>query len=147
VAGLAPSREEHHRDRSFPAKPLPACAVDAKGEPWSTVVSSSSDLKGKVVSVRDRLLVGPIDREHTRRSLPIVVGEGDNPLREVGSSRTPRFARSPAEISDRQQGRGATPSRVELALVHGKQEYDRRDDVRKREAQREIDRGIASRRR
>ena len=37
--------------------------------------------------------------------------------------------------------------KVELALVHGKQEYDRRDDVRKREAQREIDRGMASRRR
>jgi SsrA-binding protein len=37
--------------------------------------------------------------------------------------------------------------KVELALVHGKQEYDRRDDVKKREAQREIDRGMASRRR
>jgi SsrA-binding protein len=37
--------------------------------------------------------------------------------------------------------------KVELALVHGKQEHDRRDDVRKREAQREIDRGMASRRR
>jgi len=34
-----------------------------------------------------------------------------------------------------------------LALVHGKLEYDRRDDVKKREAQREIDRGMASRRR
>jgi SsrA-binding protein len=37
--------------------------------------------------------------------------------------------------------------KVELALVHGKQEHDRRDDVRKREAQREIDRALASRRR
>lgn len=37
--------------------------------------------------------------------------------------------------------------KVELALVHGKQEFDRREDVRKREAQREIDRGMASRRR
>ena len=35
--------------------------------------------------------------------------------------------------------------KVELALVHGKQEYDRRDDVKKREAQ--IDLGMASRRR
>jgi len=35
--------------------------------------------------------------------------------------------------------------KVELALVHGKQEFDRRDDVRKREAQREIDRGMKSR--
>jgi SsrA-binding protein len=37
--------------------------------------------------------------------------------------------------------------KVELALVTGKQEYDRRQDVKKREAQREIDRGMASRRR
>jgi SsrA-binding protein len=37
--------------------------------------------------------------------------------------------------------------KVELALVHGKQQHDRRDDVRKREAQREIDRAMASRRR
>src|SRR3954471_4907978 len=37
--------------------------------------------------------------------------------------------------------------KVELALVHGKQQYDRRQDVKKREAQREIDRGMSSRRR
>jgi SsrA-binding protein len=37
--------------------------------------------------------------------------------------------------------------KVELALVHGKQEYDRREDVKKREAQREIDRGMSRRRR
>jgi SsrA-binding protein len=37
--------------------------------------------------------------------------------------------------------------KVELALVHGKQEWDRREDVKKREAQREIDRGMSSRRR
>jgi SsrA-binding protein len=37
--------------------------------------------------------------------------------------------------------------KVELALVHGKQEFDRRDDVKKREAQREIDRGMSRRRR
>jgi SsrA-binding protein len=37
--------------------------------------------------------------------------------------------------------------KVELALVHGKQEWDRRDDVKKREAQREIDRGMSRRRR
>ncbi|MBN2573740.1 MAG: SsrA-binding protein SmpB [Deltaproteobacteria bacterium] len=37
--------------------------------------------------------------------------------------------------------------KVELALVHGKQEYDRRDDVRRREDQRDIDRAMKSRRR
>lgn len=36
--------------------------------------------------------------------------------------------------------------KVELALVHGKQEFDRREDVKKREAQREIDRGMSRRR-
>jgi SsrA-binding protein len=48
-----------------------------------------------------------------------------------------------AAVALRKDGR----VKVELALVHGKQEYDRRDDVKKREAQREIDRGMASRRR
>ena len=37
--------------------------------------------------------------------------------------------------------------KVELALVHGKQQHDRREDVKKREAQREIDRAMSSRRR
>lgn len=37
--------------------------------------------------------------------------------------------------------------KVELALVKGKQHHDRREDVKKREAQREIDRAMASRRR
>ena len=37
--------------------------------------------------------------------------------------------------------------KVELALVHGKQEFDRREDVRKREDQRDIDRAMKSRRR
>ncbi len=36
--------------------------------------------------------------------------------------------------------------KVELALVTGKQQYDRRQDVKKREAQREMDRAMASRR-
>jgi SsrA-binding protein len=37
--------------------------------------------------------------------------------------------------------------KVELALVHGKQEWDKRDDQRKRESQREIDRAMSVRRR
>jgi len=37
--------------------------------------------------------------------------------------------------------------KAELALVHGKQEWDKREDSKKRESQREIDRGMASRRR
>jgi SsrA-binding protein len=36
--------------------------------------------------------------------------------------------------------------KVELALVHGKQQYDRREDVKKREAQREMDRAMSRRR-
>ncbi len=37
--------------------------------------------------------------------------------------------------------------KVELGLAHGKQQHDRRQDTRKREAQREIDRAMSSRRR
>ena len=37
--------------------------------------------------------------------------------------------------------------KVELGLAKGKEEHDRRDDVRKREAQREIDRAMSPRRR
>ena len=37
--------------------------------------------------------------------------------------------------------------KVDLALVTGKQEFDRREDTKKREAQREIDRAMSARRR
>jgi SsrA-binding protein len=37
--------------------------------------------------------------------------------------------------------------KVELALVRGKEQHDRREDQKKREAQREIDRAMAARRR
>ena len=37
--------------------------------------------------------------------------------------------------------------KVELGLAHGKEQHDRREDTKKREAQREIDRAMASRRR
>jgi SsrA-binding protein len=37
--------------------------------------------------------------------------------------------------------------KAEIALVHGKQEWDKRQDSKKRESQREIDRAMASRRR
>jgi len=37
--------------------------------------------------------------------------------------------------------------KVELALVHGKQEWDKREDTKKRETQREIDRAMSYRKR
>ena len=37
--------------------------------------------------------------------------------------------------------------KAELALVHGKQEWDKREDSKKRESQREIDRAMSVRRR
>ena len=37
--------------------------------------------------------------------------------------------------------------KAELALVHGKQEWDKREDTKKRESQREIDRAMSVRRR
>jgi SsrA-binding protein len=62
--------------------------------------------------------------------------------RLVGKIREKGYTLVPLSLYEK-QGR----VKVELALVHGKQQHDRRDDVRKREAQREIDRGMASRRR
>jgi SsrA-binding protein len=37
--------------------------------------------------------------------------------------------------------------KAEIALVHGKQEWDKREDTKKRESQREMDRALSSRRR
>jgi SsrA-binding protein len=62
--------------------------------------------------------------------------------RLVGKIREKGYTIVPLSLYEK-QGR----VKVELALVHGKQQHDRRDDVRKREAQREIDRAMASRRR
>jgi SsrA-binding protein len=62
--------------------------------------------------------------------------------RLVGKIREKGYTMGPLSLYEK-QGR----VKVELALVHGKQQHDRRDDVRKREAQREIDRAMASRRR
>jgi len=62
--------------------------------------------------------------------------------RLVGKIREKGFTLVPLSLYEK-QGR----VKVELALVHGKQQHDRRDDVRKREAQREIARAMASRRR
>ena len=62
--------------------------------------------------------------------------------RLVGKIREKGYTLVPLSLYEK-QGR----VKVELALVHGKQQHDRRDDVRKREAQREIDRAMASRRR
>jgi SsrA-binding protein len=62
--------------------------------------------------------------------------------RLVGKIREKGFTLVPLSLYEK-QGR----VKVELALVHGKQQHDRREDVRKREAQREIDRAMSSRRR
>src|SRR5437867_3787592 len=62
--------------------------------------------------------------------------------RLVGKIREKGYTLVPLSLYEK-QGR----VKVELALVHGKQQHDRREDVRKREAQREMDRAMASRRR
>ena len=62
--------------------------------------------------------------------------------RLVGKIREKGYTLVPLSLYEK-QGR----VKVEMALVHGKQQHDRRDDVRKREAQREIDRAMSSRRR
>jgi SsrA-binding protein len=62
--------------------------------------------------------------------------------RLVGKIREKGYTMVPLSLYEK-QGR----VKVELALVHGKQQHDRRQDVRKREAQRDIDRAMSSRRR
>jgi hypothetical protein len=73
-----------HRGCSHPAKPLPICAADATGEPWSSLADRAAQLSGQRVAVRDRLVVGPADRGRTDRLHPMVLGEGEGPLRFFG---------------------------------------------------------------
>jgi SsrA-binding protein len=62
--------------------------------------------------------------------------------RLIGKVREKGYTLVPLSLYER---RGRV--KVELGLAHGKQQHDRRQDTRKREAQREIDRAMASRRR
>jgi len=62
--------------------------------------------------------------------------------RLVGKIREKGYTMVPLSLYEK-QGR----VKVELALVHGKQQHDRREDVKKREAQREIDRAMSRKRR
>ena len=85
-----------HRGCSDPTVPLSKCPAGTTGKPWSELASEGAELKGKTVSVRDRLLVAPIAWEettwHTRgnddtfeyHTRPLVLGEGDAPLRVWG---------------------------------------------------------------
>ena len=91
-----------YRGCSDPTVPLPKCPPGTTGKPWSELASEAVELKGKTVSVRDRLLVAPIAWEETKwqtrgnndafeyHTRPLVLGEGDVPLR-LGGDR-PRFA-------------------------------------------------------
>ena len=62
--------------------------------------------------------------------------------RLVGKIREKGFTLVPLSLYEK-KGR----VKAELALVHGKQSWDKREDEKKREGQREIDRAMASRRR
>ncbi len=69
-----------HRGCSTPPTPLPKCAADVKGHPWSSLLAKAPSLVGQTIIVQDRLLVGPVFRQQAgHRS--IVVGEGDRALR------------------------------------------------------------------
>ena len=62
--------------------------------------------------------------------------------RLVGKIREKSYTMVPLSLYEK-KGR----VKAELALVHGKQSWDKREDSKKRESQREIDRAMASRRR
>ena len=74
-----------------------------------------------------------------RRKLLLHRGEID---RLAGKVREKGYTMVPLSLYEK-DGR----VKVALALVTGKQEFDRRQDVKKREAQREIDRAMSARRR
>jgi SsrA-binding protein len=74
-----------------------------------------------------------------RRKLLLKRAEID---RLIGKVREKSYTMVPLSLYEK-KGR----VKVELALVRGKQDWDRREDVKKREAQREIDRAMSSRRR
>jgi hypothetical protein len=50
-----------HRECDSAMVALPRCPVDTTGEPWSSLISQAPNLIGKIVSVRDRLIVGSPD--------------------------------------------------------------------------------------
>jgi SsrA-binding protein len=62
--------------------------------------------------------------------------------RLVGKIREKGYTLVPLSLYEK-QGR----VKAEIAVVHGKQQWDKRDDQRKRESQREIDRAMSVRRR
>jgi SsrA-binding protein len=62
--------------------------------------------------------------------------------RLIGKVREKGYTMVPLSLYEK-QGR----VKVELALAHGKEQFDRRQDTKKREAQREIARAMANRRR
>jgi len=90
-----------HQGCSEPTVPLPRCPPGTEGKPWSELAAEGAELKGKTVSVRDRLLVAPIAWEettwHTRgnddtfeyHTRSMLLGEGDASLRLWGDR--PRF--------------------------------------------------------
>ena len=68
--------------------------------------------------------------------ITLLIKPGDARLREKG------FTLVPLSLYEK-KGR----VKAELALVHGKQQWDKREDTKKRESQREMDRAMSVRRR
>ncbi len=65
--------------------------------------------------------------------------------RLAGKIKEKGYTLVPLSLYEKQGARMKLPEK--LALVHGKQEWDKREDSKKRESQREIDRAMSSRRR
>ena len=106
-----------------------AYAEIREGEAWLVGASISEYAQGNIANhrpERDRKLL------LHRREIDRLAGK----IREKG------YTLVPLTLYEK-KGR----VKAELALVHGKQEWDKRQDSKKRESQREIDRAMASRRR
>jgi SsrA-binding protein len=84
---------------------------------------------------------GPFFQHEPRRKRKLLLHRREID-RLVGKIREKSYTLVPLSLYEK-KGR----VKAELALVHGKQSWDKREDTKKRESQREIDRAMASRRR
>jgi hypothetical protein len=68
AAGWPPVCDVHYACE-FQPKPLPACAPDTAAVSWTDLAARVSDQRGKTVQVRGPLVVGPVDRDASGRTM------------------------------------------------------------------------------
>ena len=112
----------------------------------ATIAESYADAKGGDIwlinaNIPEYLQAGPFNNHAPKRPRRLLLHRREID-RLVGKIREKSYTLVPLSLYEK-KGR----VKAELALVHGKQSWDKREDSKKRESQREIDRAMASRRR